>query len=423
MRVGLKADVVYSFFDPEIGVLKDMIAFITPDHMGMFREAYGGILKMVFRLTNGDRSAIHTFLQFYDPSLRCFVFPDYLLGPLMEDYVGILGIQIRNQIHFCITKEEPNIAEISRALYLSQEVTERGLKEKGKLPGFHLSFLEAKAKEHVVLGDWKTVCALLAVSIYGIILFPNQKNFVDTNVIRVFAQRNPIPTLIGDVYYLVHNRNEKRRGGLVRCCAQLLYKWFMGYFPSRGAFVFLDHTVKWATKLMGLRAKDIAWTHNGGVGRDFICSCGSFPNVPLLGVQGCINCNSVLLKRQMGFAMEGPPLEREIQESFYFPVEGIIARARRIIPLHVARLRRYPTRCNKSKLMDPPNADILELKEKMGELINVMQGFALGQKALVEKVEKLERASAANSGNNQEGVSNNGLGSSRDGGDPRRKAS
>jgi len=36
--------------------------------------------------------------------------------------------------------------------------------------------------------------------------------------------------------------------------------------------------------------------------------------------------------------------------------------------------------------MDPPNADIPELKEKMSELINVMQGFALGQKALVEKV-------------------------------------
>ena len=72
--------------------------------------------------------------------------------------------------------------------------------------------------------------------------------------------------------------------------------------------------------------------------------------------------------------------------------------------------------------MDTSNTDILELKEKMGELINIMQGFALGQKALVEKVEKLERASAANSGNNLEGVSNSGLGGSRDGGDPRRKA-
>ena len=89
---------------------------------------------------------------------------------------------------------------------------------------------------------------------------------------------------------------------------------------------------------------------------------------------------------------------------------GIIARARRIIPLHVARPHKYPTRRNKSKLMDLPNADILELKEKMGELINVMQGLALGQKALADKVEKLERASAANSDNNQEGVSNNGLG-------------
>ena len=40
--------------------------------------------------------------------------------------------------------------------------------------------------------------------------------------------------------------------------------------------------------------------------------------------------------------------------------------------------------------MDPPNADILELKEKMSELINVMQGFALGQKAIAEKVERIE---------------------------------
>ncbi|KAI5442628.1 hypothetical protein KIW84_011604 [Lathyrus oleraceus] len=49
---------------------------------------------------------------------------------------------------------------------------------------------------------------------------------------------------------------------------------------------------------------------------------------------------------------------------------GIIARTRRVIPMHVARPHKYSTRRNRSKLMDPPNADILELKEKMGELIN-----------------------------------------------------
>ncbi|KAI5391656.1 hypothetical protein KIW84_076460 [Lathyrus oleraceus] len=307
MRTGLKDDVVYSFFDPEIGVLRDMIALITPDHVGMFREAYGGILKLeVLRV------------------------PGLLVGALMEDYASILGMQIRDQIPFYVTKGEPDIVEISRALYLSPEITKGGLKEKGKLPGFHLSFLEAKAKEHAVVGNWRAVCALLAVSIYGIIMFPNQKNFVDINVVRLFMQRNPIPTLVGDVYYSVHNRNEKRRGGLIRCCAQLLYKWFMGYLPSRGAFVFLDPTVKWSFRLMGLRAKDIAWTHNGMAGRDFIYSCGSLPNVPLIGVQGCINYNPVLLRRQMGFAVEGPPLGREIQESFYLPIEGNQSKLRQV---------------------------------------------------------------------------------------------
>ena len=65
--------------------------------------------------------------------------------------------------------------------------------------------------------------------------------------------------------------------------------------------------------------------------------------------------------------------------------------------------------------MDLPNTDILELKDKMTELINIMQGFAVDQKALADKVEKLERASAANSVVNLDGVSNQGLGGSRDG--------
>ncbi|KAI5444287.1 hypothetical protein KIW84_012787 [Lathyrus oleraceus] len=41
-------------------------------------------------------------------------------------------------------------------------------------------------------------------------------------------------------------------------------------------------------------------------------------------------------------------------------------------------------------MMNPPNADILDLKEKMSELISVMQEFALGQKPIAEKVERIE---------------------------------
>ncbi|XP_050909271.1 uncharacterized protein LOC127123048 [Lathyrus oleraceus] len=41
--------------------------------------------------------------------------------------------------------------------------------------------------------------------------------------------------------------------------------------------------------------------------------------------------------------------------------------------------------------MDPPNADILELKEMMRELFKVVQGLALGLKAIDERVERIEK--------------------------------
>ncbi|KAI5438876.1 hypothetical protein KIW84_024557 [Lathyrus oleraceus] len=106
----------------------------------------------------------------------------------------------------------------------------------------------------------------------------------------------------------------------------------------------------------------------------------------------------------------------ELDLWLHIPSDGIIARARRTVPLHSTRPHRYFTRRNTPRLMDLSNTDILELKDKMNELINIMQGFAVGQKALADKVEKLERASAANSGVNLDGVSNQGLGGSRDGG-------
>ena len=41
-------------------------------------------------------------------------------------------------------------------------------------------------------------------------------------------------------------------------------------------------------------------------------------------------------------------------------------------------------------MMNPPNTDILELKEMMGELFKVVQGLALGQKAIAERLERIE---------------------------------
>ncbi|KAI5404079.1 hypothetical protein KIW84_051282 [Lathyrus oleraceus] len=59
-------------------------------------------------------------------------------------------------------------------------------------------------------------------------------------------------------------------------------------------------------------------------------------------------------------------------------------------PVRIARLLRYLAGGNKSKLMDPPNTDILELKEMVRDLFRVVQGLALGQKAMAERLKRIE---------------------------------
>jgi len=42
---------------------------------------------------------------------------------------------------------------------------------------------------------------------------------------------------------------------------------------------------------------------------EILFSCGGFPNVPLMGMRGCINYNPVLAIRQLGYPMRGASLE------------------------------------------------------------------------------------------------------------------
>ena len=69
---------------------------------------------------------------------------------------------------------------------------------------------------------------ILALLIYGLVLFPNIDNFVDVNAIRIFWVGNIVPTFLGDTYFSIHHRTSKG-GGTIICCAPLLYKWFISH--------------------------------------------------------------------------------------------------------------------------------------------------------------------------------------------------
>lgn len=115
---------------------------------------------------------------------------------------------------------------IAEALHLSIKEITLGLGPKG----FSRKFLEEKT--WALEKEWKLLpfSAILALSIYGVVLFPNDNDYINPSIINVFVFGNRVPALVSDMYYCLHTRNEKRKG-VVLSYAPLLYTWILSRMP------------------------------------------------------------------------------------------------------------------------------------------------------------------------------------------------
>ncbi|KAI5435576.1 hypothetical protein KIW84_022118 [Lathyrus oleraceus] len=304
----------YSFHREPLTSLIELGSFVTDDRLKSFVGQYGDILTVLKTVV--DAVPLQTLLQFYDPELRCFTFQDYQLAPTLEEYSILMNVPVQHQTPFLDVPKEVDFRLIARALRMSVKEVGENWKPCGEVVGLPLKFLLRVARDEAEKGNWEVFHAQLAALIYGIILFPSMPNFVDHAAISIFIRGNPVPTLLADTYYAIHSRHGK--GGAIRCCLPLLFRWFMSLLPVSGPFVDTKSTLKWTQRVMSLTSYDIRWQSYRMDVKDVIMSCGEFRNVPLVGTKGCINYNPVLSLRQLGFVMSRRPLKAEIVESVYF---------------------------------------------------------------------------------------------------------
>ena len=76
--------------------------------------------------------------------------------------------------------------------------------------GLLANFLMKKA--HIFLDDmsYHAFEDVLALLIYGLVLFPNSDQFIDVNAITIFLAHNLVPTLLGDILHSLHTRTLKK---------------------------------------------------------------------------------------------------------------------------------------------------------------------------------------------------------------------
>jgi hypothetical protein len=292
---------------PQVESLKILSDGMTSIGKRKFQADYGQILNLL--CVKIDPMALTTLAQFYDPPLRCFTFQDFQLAPTLEEFAKILGCGLEDRRPYLSLGEDPTMEEIAKALYLPVKEVSSWLETKNKnnAKGFPRHVLEAKAQTLLAKKDWGPFNAVLALLVYGLVLFPNIENFVDFPAIGVFIARNPVSALLADFYHSLYIRHENRRGGVVSCCVPLIQVWLMSHLPKKGSFVENSSDLPWKQRMVALTEKDISWYSRDFDGTEIILSCGDFPNVPLMGSKGCINYNPVLALRQLGYLMEIEP--------------------------------------------------------------------------------------------------------------------
>ncbi|XP_050897724.1 uncharacterized protein LOC127104587 [Lathyrus oleraceus] len=290
----------FNFPDPDLSLLQDLSARVE-DHDG-FRKRNGNLLSLM--KLKVDSMALSVLSYFYDPTYHCFTFLDYQLSLTLEEFTYIAGIPIRNKVPFIGGKEVPKSHIIGASLHVPKAEEENGLTTKGGISGFPIKYLVERASRYANMGSNDVFEEILTLMIYGILLFPSFKDFVDMDAIQVFMTCNSVPTLLGDVYYSIHFRTEKK-GGWVCCCAPILYKWFISHLPQ--STLYNKDNLMWSKSLMALTNGDIVWYNAAYDVGMIVVIYGEFPNVPLIVTKGFITYNPSLAYRQLAYSMDDKP--------------------------------------------------------------------------------------------------------------------
>ena len=219
------------------------------------------------------------------------------------------------------------MARIAKVVEISEQELDRLKQNRNRVVGIPRKCLEENAKALINQGEWTSFIDILALLVFGMVLFPNLDGLMDLAAIDAFLAYHhnkeiPIIVVLDDAYDTFDLRCEKSNARIVYCTL-VLYVWLVSHIffhegrpvcPLQGHCMCIEKgKANWEELLAGMVGASISWFPRWKEGRaGVLCSCEGFPNVPLMGTRGYINYNPMLAIRQLGYPMKGAPLEEII---------------------------------------------------------------------------------------------------------------
>lgn len=207
--------------------LRALSQMLNLSHRLNFTSWYGKILDILN--VNVQAKALTALTQFYDPPMRSFTFQDFQIAPTLEEFEYILGMLIGDAKPYQYHGHTPSLSTVAGLLNMNPrelqavEVDVQGRKI------FRKVFFEGRLLQLAQAGDWDAFKTMLAVAIYGLVLFPSMEGCISYFAIDVFLawylrMENHVPALLADVYYNMNFCHE-RKGKKILYCLPLLFIW------------------------------------------------------------------------------------------------------------------------------------------------------------------------------------------------------
>ncbi|KAK8505872.1 hypothetical protein V6N12_042896 [Hibiscus sabdariffa] len=286
-----------------------------------FKTDYGDIAYLLS--VPVDEPLIQTLARFWNPAYTCFTFGNIDLVPTIEEYLALIHFpKIDDGRVYSKPKQNKSfrgkLRRISKALpsWVESQVVMKNEREYLKWEGM-LTLATASP-------GGKVQRDMLALLIYGLVLFPKALGCIDIAVLDLFDRLdegvNPVPVILAKTFRSL-KFCRRNGGGRFQGCPQLLTIWFYSHLWTNAKLSrpLYDHRLLliqeflrkedwpfgrteevWFDVLQNLKDDDLVWRAPWLQTRNVLYRCGEHSWVPLLGLWGHLVYAPLLVLRQYG---------------------------------------------------------------------------------------------------------------------------
>lgn len=311
----------------DVGSLVQCAALMGPVEVESFDQTYGNIRRLL--QLEVQESALVALSQFYDSDTRCFFLKNFQLSPTLEEYDQLLGLSRSQSMPYQYQGQYYTDKKLAMLLRIGVDKLKQQKLERNGISGYPQDYFEGLMRSYASVENWGPFKLVLALTIFGVILFPQIERYIDVDAIGVFLvfkdaknPVNPVPAVLANTYHAFTRCSQYRKKKMC-LSSHMLYAWLLIHIihNKKNVQELISYalscdvknmtSLEWVEFLRKLDNLQIRWFH-------FACwkdrpkvvfSCGDFQNVPLMGTQGCINYNPSLTLRQLGYPMRNSPSE------------------------------------------------------------------------------------------------------------------